>query len=64
MLQPALQMPPRHVGGPPPVRELCQQPWPACQTAEETQRPHRAGSSCTGCHWEGKRLVGRIKNRA
>src|SRR6266446_2204777 len=64
LLQPALQMPPRHVGGPPPVRQLYQQPWLACQTADKAQRPHRAGSRCTGGHWESKSLVGRIKNRA
>ena len=63
MLKPALQMASCHLGRPPPVRELQQEPWAAGETAEQTEWSQRTISSCTGCHWQGHILVRSVKDR-
>ena len=63
MLEPALQMASCHLGRPPPVRQLQQEPWAAGETAEQPECLQRAISSCTGCHWQGHILVRSVKDR-
>ena len=63
MLEPALQVASCHLGGPPPVRQLQQEPRAAGETANQMERSQRAISSCTGFHWQGQVVANSIKDR-